>query len=325
MTSEGTAPLPAAWIPPMKAILGDLPTGDHWAFELKWDGVRLQAACNEPAASKRLALRSISGREVTSTYPEFEGLAEAVGLPAVLDGEAVVFDGDRPSFGRLQHRMHVGDPGSALVAEHPAVFMVFDLLVLDGRPLLELDYSTRRRLLTDVIEDGPSWRLPPEVRGEGQTLLELARARGLEGVVAKKLTSTYRPGARTKEWIKVKIRKQQEFVVGGWLPGQGALEGNIGSLLIGVQAGGALRFAGAVGSGLADRDRARLAPLLISSENCPFAERPPLDRSPVWVEPTQVIEVGYGSWPEEGNLRHPVYLGLRVDHRPEDVVRELPP
>lgn len=310
----------------MKAILGDLPTGDNWAFELKWDGVRLQAACNlEPAASKPLTLRSISGREVTSTYPELEGLPEAVGLSAVLDGEAVVFDGDRPSFGRLQHRMHVGDPSRALVTEHPALFMVFDLLVLDGRALLELDYSTRRRLLADIVDDGPSWRLPPEVRGDGQPLLELARARGLEGVVAKKLTSTYRPGARTKEWIKVKLRKQQEFVVGGWLPGQGALDGVIGSLLIGVWADGALRFVGAVGSGLADRDRAQLAPLLNRSENCPFAEQPRLDRSPVWVEPTQVIEVGYGSWPEEGNVRHPVYLGLRADHRPEDVVRELPP
>lgn len=309
----------------MKAVLGHLPSGEGWAFELKWDGVRLQAACdNRAEPANRLVLRSTSGRNVTSTYPEFRDLPAALGLPAVLDGEAVVFDGDRPSFGHLQHRMHVAEPTDALLAEYPAVFMVFDLLALDGRSLLDIDYATRRRLLNDLLDDGPAWRVPPEVRGDGEGLLELARSRELEGIVAKRLTSTYQPGARTREWIKVKLRQEQEFVVGGWLPGQGALDGRIGSLLLGVQAEGELQFVGAVGSGLADRDRAQLVPLLVETEQCPFGEVPVLLKKPVWVEPTQVVEVTYGSWPEDGNVRHPVYLGLRTDKRPEDVVRELP-
>jgi len=159
----------------MKAVLGALPSGDDWAFELKWDGVRLQAACNLGGPGRPpLTLRSISGRDVTATYPEIAGLAEAVGLPAILDGEAVVFDGDRPSFGRLQHRMHVGEPSNALLNEHPVFFMVFDLLYLDGSSLLELDYRTRRRVLTDLLDDGPAWRVPPEVVGDGQPLLDLA-------------------------------------------------------------------------------------------------------------------------------------------------------
>ena len=304
----------------MKAILGDLPSGDDWAFELKWDGVRLQAACD-----RTLVLRSISGREVTSTYPELASLPEAVGLPAVLDGEVVVFEGDRPSFGRLQHRMHVSRPTPAIVAEHPAVYMLFDLLALDGRSLLDVPYESRRHLLTQVLEDGPSWRIPPEVRGDGGDLLRLAEARGLEGVVAKRLSSTYHPGTRTREWIKVKIRRQQEFVVGGWLPGHGKLDGRIGSLLLGVYEEGVLHFVGAVGSGLADSDREQLIPVLTPIKDCPFAERPQLDRPPVWVAPEPVVEVEYGSWPADGLLRHPVYLGLRPDHSPRDVVRELPP
>lgn len=308
----------------MKAVLGSLPTGPGWAFELKWDGVRLQAAVTaDPGDGPELLLRSISGRNVTTTYPEFQPLAAAVGVPLVLDGEAVVFDDDRPSFGRLQHRMHVGDPSNRLMAEHPAVFMVFDLLALDGRSTLGLGYEDRRRLLTELVEDGPAWRLPPEVRGDGQGLLELATARGLEGVVAKRLTSTYQPGARSREWIKVKVRLQQEFVVCGWLPGQGALEGRIGSLVLGVHENGRLVFVGAVGSGLTDRDRDQLRSVLIEAD-CPFAEVPELLKPPTWVEPSSVVEVGYGDWPDDGNVRHPVYLGLRADHRPEDVVRELP-
>ena len=189
----------------MKAVLGDLPSGDAWAFELKWDGVRLQAACRaDKDGPGSLVLRSISGRIVTSTYPELAGLPAAIGLPAVVDGEAVVFDGDRPSFGRLQHRMHVEHPAESLMAEHPAVFMVFDLLSLDGRSLVGVDYANRRRLLSDLLDDGPSWRVPPEVRGDGRQLLELAEQRGLEGVVAKRLTSTGCPGIIT-------ISLMQEF------------------------------------------------------------------------------------------------------------------
>ena len=244
----------------MKAVLGELPIGDGWAYELKWDGMRIMARCGPG-----LTLRSANGRDVTPSFPELAGLPALVGVPAVLDGEAVVLDGDgQPSFGRLQNRMHVTAPSGALMAEHPVVYLVFDLLELDGRSLVDLPYHLRRRLLRDLLDDGPVVRVPSSIDGatgsEGPALLELARQRGLEGVVAKRIDSRYQPGGRSRDWIKVKVRLHQELVVGGWLPGQGALAGQIGSLLVGYHepGQGALLFAGAVGSGLTDTHRGRL-------------------------------------------------------------------
>lgn len=323
---------PPGSIAPMKAVLGDLPTGDGWAYELKWDGMRIVARC-QPGAETRLW--SANGRDVTPSYPELAGLGPLVGAPAVLDGEVVVLDGEgQPSFGRLQNRMHVTAPSRQLMVRHPVVYLVFDLLELDGRPLVDLPYATRRRLLRELIDDGPVVRVPPSIegggRGEGAALLDLACQRGLEGVVAKRLDSRYLPGGRTRDWIKVKVRLHQELVVGGWLPGQGALAGHIGSLLVGyhepVPGGtpGRLRFAGAVGSGLTDKHRQLLRPRLRGRPISPFAEVPPLLKPPSWVEPDVVVEVSYGSWADDGLLRHPVFLGIRSDKEPGDVVRELP-
>jgi len=310
----------------MKATSGELPVGPGWAFELKWDGARLQATCHpEPEQGPPLVLRSSSGRVITSTYPELAGLPAAIGVEAVLDGEAVVFDQDRPSFARLQHRLHVAQPSAALVEGHPVVYMVFDLLSLGGRSTIELPYRTRRSVLSDLLAAGPSWRMPPSSPGHGLALLELATERGLEGVVSKKLTSRYQEGARSGDWIKTKVRKRQEFVVGGWLAGQGGLEGSIGSLVVGVWDDGGLRPCGAVGSGLTDLARRQLLDQLDPTPTCPFAPHPEVDRNPTWVEPHTVVEVEYDSWPPRGNLRHPVFLGLRLDHDPNDVVRELPP
>lgn len=325
------------WIKPMKATIGTLPTGDEWAFELKWDGMRIEALCRPENTSRpetqgrvgdghdALVLRSLSGRDVTSSYPELLPLPAALATSAVLDGEVVVFDGDRPSFGRLQHRMHVERPTQPLVTEHPVVYVVFDLLELDGRSLLDLPLRSRRDVLTQLLDDGPSWRVPPIVEGDGEALLTLADKRGLEGVVAKRLSSRYEPGARSSAWRKVKIRRRQEFVVVGWLPGQGRLSGEIGSLLLAVNDGAHLVFVGAVGSGIGDRDRAQLAERLVPTGACPFDDTPALDRPPIWTEPTVVAEVDYGSWPADALLRHPVYAGLRIDRDPTDIVRELPP
>ena len=316
----------------MKATAGPLPKGDDWAYELKWDGVRIQATTTSPTRMPArtdekqltLTLRSLSGRDVTDTYPELATLRSAVSTSAILDGEVVAFDDDRPSFARLQHRMHVDRPTPSLVQSHPVFFVVFDLLELDGNSLLALPYATRRRLLRELLDDGPNWLVPPESTGDGQTLVDLAADRGLEGVVAKRLTSTYTPGARSRDWVKVKVRRQQEFVVCGTLPGQGMLAGTIGSLVLGVWDSGRLLFCGSVGSGLTDADRKRLDETLTPRETCPFPTEPALDRVAAWVEPNLVVEVGYGDWPEAGSLRHPVFLGIRADHRSTDVVRELP-
>ena len=306
----------------MKAVIGILPAGDGWWFELKWDGVRLGARIHDG----EVQLRSISGRTVTSTYPELAALGPAVGIDAELDGEAVVFDNGRPSFGRLQHRMHVVAPSGPLVAEYPVVYVVFDLLALDGRSLVELPYVERRRLLTELIDDGPNWRVPPAVDGDGRPLLDLADQRGLEGIVAKRGDAPYVPGTRSPHWIKVKVRRRQEFVVVGWLGGQGNLEGQIGSVLLAVNDDdGELVYCGAAGSGLSEQDRRLLGPSLVELDHCPLAFVPLLDRPPHWVVPSVVVDVEYGSWPDGGVLRHPVVLGIRSDRVPSDVVRELPP
>lgn len=306
----------------MKAEPGPLPTGDDWAYELKWDGMRIQARC-QPGHD--VVLRSLSGRDVTTSFPELASLPDHLGISAVLDGEAVVFDGDRPSFGRLQHRMHVSAPTQVLVSSQPVVYILFDLLELDGSSTLDVPYESRHRLLTDLVDDGPSWRAPPSMHGDGESLVALARDRGLEGVVAKRRSSRYRPGVRTKDWRKIKITKRQEFVVGGWLPGSGQLAGERGSLVVGVWDAGSLRFSGAVGSGIDERARRMLDDVLVDSPVCPFDEVPVLDKVATWVEPTVVVEVSYGEWPSDGSLRHPVYAGLRPDKDPSDVTRELPP
>lgn len=311
----------------MKAVSADdLPAGPGWAAEIKWDGMRIQAAITRSPDSgggkPAMTLRSSNGRDVTGSFPELAGLAMALEADAVLDGEVVVFDGDRPSFGRLQQRIHVDRPHPSLVEAHPVVYIVFDLLMLDGNSLVGLPYETRRRLLNDLLPDGTNWSTPPFLDDDAETLLQLAADRDLEGIVVKRLDSIYESGSRSSAWRKIKIRRRQEFVVGGWLEGQRSLENRLGSLMVGVWADGRLVMAGRVGSGLTEVERSRLEKLLVVTDEPPFAEIPPLDKRPVWVEPTVVVEVEYGEWPADGQLRHPVYRGLRIDRDPADVFRE---
>lgn len=310
----------------MKATTADrVPSGSGWAAEIKWDGMRIEATITRAdgeGGAARMMLRSANGRDVTGSFPELAGLADALHADAVLDGEVVVFDGDRPSFGRLQQRIHVDRPHPSLVESHPVVYIVFDLLRLDGNLLVDLPYRTRRRLLNDLLPDGANWRTPPFVDDDPEALLELAAERHLEGIVVKQLDSVYQPGVRSSAWRKIKIRRRQEFVVGGWLEGQRSLENQLGSLMVGVWDDGQLVMAGRVGSGLTEVERARLAKLLVVTDQPPFVEVPPLEKRPVWVEPTVVVEVEYGEWPPGGQLRHPVYRGLRIDRDPADVTRE---
>ena len=308
-----------AWIPPMKATIGDPTDDEDWAAELKWDGLRTQLATDGTTT----VARSSRGRDVTGQFPELASFGATLGAAAVLDGELVVFDGDRPDFPRVLQRLNTDRPNEHLLRASPVFYIAFDLLVLDGNPLLDLPYTTRREVLTDLVDDGPSWRVPPSVAGGASRLLALARDRDLEGIVVKRSDSTYRPGSRTTNWRKVKIRLHQEFVVGGWLAGQGSLENGIGSLVLGVWEGGELVVAGLAGSGLTDAERQRLATKFVERPTPAFAAIPSLDRPVTWVEPTVVAEIEFGDWPDTGMLRHPVYLGLRDDKDPAEVVREV--
>lgn len=305
----------------MKATTG-MPSdaAKAWAAELKWDGLRIQAAFGGGVVK----LRSSTGRDVTSAFPEMAPLGHRIETSAVVDGELVVFESDRPVFQRVLQRLNVERPSEALIREHPVVYVVFDLLRLDGRSLLPLPFTTRRRLLTEFLPDGPQWRVPPYVEGGADRLMELARDRELEGIVVKRLDSLYRPGERSADWRKIKIRLRQEFVVGGWLAGQGALESEMGSLVVGVWDGDRFVAAGSVGSGLTDGERRRLEATFVVRADPPFADVPDLDRKPTWVEPTTVVEIEFGDWPSDGLLRHPTYIGMRTDKDPDDVVREIP-
>lgn len=316
-----------ARIPPMKAIAGELPADDNgWAFEIKWDGMRAVAYI-EPG---RFRLESSNLIDITNRFPELHGIAAPLdGHRVVLDGEIVAFDdGGRPSFGQLQHRMHIASSAEARERAKvtPATYILFDLLHLDGIDTFELPYTERRRLLEDLVESGPTWQVPGYRRGDGAALYAAADERGLEGVIAKRLDSRYEPGRRSPTWRKVKIRRRQEFVVGGWQGGEGGRAGRIGSLLLGYYEDESLRYAGKVGTGFTNRELSRLENLLrpLARDSCPFDPEPPpmVSRVAHWIEPTVVAEVEYGEWTSDGVLRHPSYLGTRIDKDAGDVTRD---
>jgi bifunctional non-homologous end joining protein LigD len=312
---------------PMKAVTGTLPVDEHgWAFEIKWDGVRVLSAIE----SGKVRLRSSNGNDITARYPELQALAEVLEDRAVvLDGEVVAFDDKgRPSFGRLQQRMHLANPKEVLLRAEavPITYVVFDLLHLDGNDVMPLAYLDRRRLLTELVPDNGCWTVPAHREGDGQTLLQAVGEQRLEGIVAKKVDSPYLPGKRSSAWIKVKVRLRQEFVIGGWQPGEGGRAGQLGSLLVGVYDNGTLRYCGKVGTGFTMRELTRLGGLLapLEIDASPFDPPPPrpIARIAHWVRPELVAEVEFGEWTGEGILRHPAYLGLRDDKAPTDVVRE---
>jgi bifunctional non-homologous end joining protein LigD len=315
---------------PMKATAGELPEGEGWTYEVKWDGMRALAFVERGG----LRLQSANLRDVTVSWPELAGLPAALPTEAVvLDGELVATDDlGRPSFTRLQQRMHVAVPAEAArrANEVPASYVVFDVLHLDGHDLTGLPLSDRRRLLAQVLEPAPRWR-PSPVHDDGVALLAAADEQGLEGVVAKLEDSRYEPGARVRTWRKVKVRRHQEVVVGGWLPGEGTRSGRLGALLVGVydEAGvpGPLRYAGRVGTGFKEAELQRLAALMgpLTIDACPFDPPPPradLVRGATWLRPELVAEVAYGEWTTDHRLRHPSYLGLRTDKDPDQVTRE---
>lgn len=312
---------------PMKATADELPTGDGWVYEVKWDGMRAIVAVDDG----EVRLQTANGKDATASFPELDGLGAALGVTsAVLDGEIVAFDArGRPDFGRLQQRMHVADRRAAAARAEvvPCVLMLFDLLALDGRSLVDVPWSERRRLLEALVEPGPHWQVPA-VYDDGQALFDAAEANDLEGIIAKRADSAYRPGSRTREWRKVKVRRRQEFVVGGWAPGKGGRSGRIGGLLVGYHdtPGGTLRYAGRVGSGLTEAELGTLDRLFadLASPECPFEPPPPRAHAAgaTWLRPEVVVEVAYAEWTSDGRLRHPTYCGRRIDKDADAVTAE---
>ncbi len=246
---------------PMMARLDELPLDqDRWSFEIKWDGVRA-IAYTQPG---RLRLESRNLNDITAAYPEVRGLLDNLGMhEAVLDGEIVTFDDSdppRPSFERLQRRMHVTSPSAVrrLASSHPVVYAIFDLLYLDGNSLMDLPYHERRARLEELELNGSAWRVPAARAGDGDALLDATRRQGLEGIVAKRLDASYEPGRRSGAWLKIKHTLRQELVIGGWVPGEGRRTKRIGALLMGYHENRQFVYAGRVGTGFTERSLTEL-------------------------------------------------------------------
>jgi bifunctional non-homologous end joining protein LigD len=324
----GREAMPTGWRPMLATPAKGPPKDeDQWSFEVKWDGIRALSSIS----GGRIRLEARSGNDVSHRYPELRELGRALGVTEViLDGEIVALDPKtgRPSFERLQRRMHVESESAIrrLRQDVPITYAIFDLLWLDGHPTTGLPYSERRRLLEGLNLNGPAWHTPAAHPGEGLALLEATRSAGLEGIVAKRLDSHYEPGVRTRQWLKIKNHLAQEFVVGGYLPGEGS-RGRLGALLLGVYDGdGKLRFAGRVGTGFTEAELSRLLRLLdpLRRDTPPFDPEPkPRLKEAIWVEPEVVVEVAFTEWTGVGILRHPSYKGQREDVDPREVVREV--
>ena len=312
----------------MLASAGELPADDAaWAYEMKWDGLRAIAAVK----AGTVTLSSRTGRDVTSSYPELAGMAAVLGSrDVVLDGEIVAFGGGNwPSFEALQQRMNVSASGQVqrLAAEIPVTYLAFDLLSADGQPLTDRPYRERRTRLDELALDGPHWQTPPAFIGvPGADVQAVSRQHSLEGIMAKRLASRYEPGKRSAAWRKIKNVYRQEFVVGGWKPGEGNRTDVIGSLIVGVQGQEGLTYAGHVGTGFTQQTlrllTERLKPLRRSTSPFGSTVPPEYARGAVWAEPELVIEAEFALWTSSGRLRAATYRGLRDDKDPADVVRE---
>jgi bifunctional non-homologous end joining protein LigD len=300
----------------MLATLGQLPAKeDGWAFEFKWDGHRAVCYVDSGGEARFVSRRN---KDHTDDYRELQPLGLdgtgslpaplAAQLPAVFDGEIVAFDESGvPRFQALQARGQ--NPTT------PIAYIVFDLLCLAGRSLLDEAYVERRRLLEELeLDELAYWMVSPSFEGGGQAILEASVQRGLEGVMAKKLDSRYLPGRRSPVWIKVKNTLEDTFVVGGYTTGEGWRANTIGALLLGSDDEGGLRYVGKVGSGFGERELADLERLTaqIITEDCPFTTAVPAQelRNATWVRPVLRGKVKYTEWTSARRLRAPVWLGL---------------
>ena len=305
---------------PMLATLGDsIPKGRGWLFEVKWDGYRAIAHLSQGVAR----LTSRQGNDLTQRFPNVaREIVKALKTPdCVLDGEVCALDEEgRSSFSAMQQ----GRPGT------PLVYYVFDLLELEGAPLVELPLTKRRQQLEALLDRrNRSVRLSAAF-DDGEALFEAAKQQGLEGIVAKRADSRYVVGKRSREWLKLKTHGRQEFIIAGYTKGQGRRAGSLGSLVLAVRRGGELEYVGNCGTGFTAEEIEKLLAKLrpLEQKGPPFREPPKLPKirkgDVVWVEPKLVCEVEFAEWTHDGRLRAPSYQGLREDKSAADVRRELP-
>ena len=325
-------PRPASRVPlaPMLASVGqEVPNGEEWTFEPKYDGIRILAF----VADGSVSLLSRNGNSKTAQFPEIvtalAGLSRARKKPFVLDGELVAMNGDTPArFQQLQSRMHATDRAAiaARSGDTPVAYVVFDIL-LDGDETLihEAQHVRRAHLLQLLIPPVPHvLRISDSLSGSPATLLKQARAHGWEGVIAKRKDAIYEPGKRSRAWLKLKVEQRQEFVVGGYTEPRNSRQ-HLGAILLGYyDDAGNLVYAGHTGGGFSRASLAdmygRLAPL--ERKTCPFVKPPRTNERAHWVSPRVVVEVKFNEWTSDGKLRQPIFVGIRDDKEPRAVRRE---
>jgi bifunctional non-homologous end joining protein LigD len=302
---------------PMLASRGThVPAGDEWQHEVKWDGMRVLVDAH--GGSARLFSRNEN--DATVSFPELAGLPLR---DVLLDGEVVAFADGLPSFGALAERMHVSraDRARRLAERIPVTLLVFDLLRLGDRDLLDVPLSTRRSMLVDLDLHHDRWQTPP-VYDDGQMLFDATYQQALEGVVSKRVSSRYRPGQRSKDWLKFAHRRRESYVVGGWRRETDSLD-RLGAVLLGEPTAEGLRYRGKVGSGIAGRKAVVLREVLagLTRTASPFADVvPKVDAlGTTWVEPVLVVDVESLGPSAQGRVRQPSYVGVRADLTPEDL------
>jgi bifunctional non-homologous end joining protein LigD len=316
----GDEPPPAD--PMLATLTADAFDDPEWVFEPKWDGIRAIAICTD-----HTRLISRNDRDISVAYPELRRLHDrVVALDATLDGEIVAFEEGIPSFQRLQQRMHLRNERriEQMAQQIPVAYIVFDLLYIDGRDLTGWPLQERRKKLEEVIVPSEQVQLSPVTEGDGVALFQAAGQQGLEGIMAKRSSSGYRPGARSGDWLKIKVVFDADVVVVGWTEGEGQRVGTLGSLVMAVYDGEELRYVGNVGTGF---NRDSLADALdrlrgLEGKDPPFPaevlrSRPELLRAH-WVSPSLVIRVEHRQLTSAGRLRAPSFQGFREDKAPRD-------
>jgi bifunctional non-homologous end joining protein LigD len=304
-------------IRPALATLSDRPfSSPDWLFEIKWDGLRTLARISEGKAR----LWSRSNRETTREYPELSDLAQHVAArEAWLDGEIIVLDKDgRSDFQQLQLRFSVLQPSAELIRKAPVVFYVFDLLYLDGYDLRRVPLIERKELLRKILVGDSRVRYSDHVIEKGDELYELAVSKALEGLVAKKITSAY-PEGRSSAWVKIKLDRDVDAVVGGWTAPRGSRE-YFGALQLGLyDNNNQLQFIGGVGTGFSREVQSLMWKRLqrLKTVTCPFVNPPVTKEQAFWVKPEPVARVKFSSWTADWHLRAPRFLGLQEDRDPK--------
>jgi DNA ligase D-like protein (predicted ligase) len=314
------APLPTTVAAMLATLTDERFSHPDWIFERKLDGVRCLAR-RDRNGSVRLLSRN--DQDMSRTYPE---IAVAVSNQSehdlIIDGEVVAFEGRRTSFARLQGRLGISDPDAALATGIPVFYYVFDVVYLAGHDVRRLPLLTRKKLLRKAVKFADPLRFTTHRIGAGEEAFRAACARGDEGVIAKRSASAY-VGGRSRDWLKFKCVRDQEFVIGGWTEPKGSRIG-FGALLIGYFDDGVLVYAGKVGTGFDTAMLRTLSARLRELEvpTSPFGRNQVRERAVHWTRPELVAQIGFTEWTRDGMLRHPRFLGLRADKDARDVVRE---